>query len=87
MFDLATLKKINAAPPKVEDNHNRHCSFTGSVADGIVLHSAKLRNTVFLNCKQAAMFMRRFRALNQGGAIRRDTMPAKVDHLIESYFV
>jgi len=67
----------NRATEKVEDNHNRHCSWTGSVADGIVLHSAKLRNTVFLAPAKAAKFVTRLRKAKTG--IERD-------HLIESYF-
>jgi hypothetical protein len=33
----------------IEDNHSRHCSFAGNAMDGVVLHLAKLRNTVFLS--------------------------------------
>lgn len=68
---------MNKQTVKVEDNHNRHCSWTGSVRDGIVLHSAKLRNTLFLAPPKAARFMDKIRGMRTDSA--RDAM-------IESYF-
>ena len=33
---------------KVEDNHSRECSWQGDPMHGVVVHSAKFRNTVFI---------------------------------------
>lgn len=79
MFGLAEIRKMNrlASRPKPEDNHSRHCSFTGGESGGIVLHSAKLRNTVFIKGKQAIQFLHRV-----DGCEDQDHL----DFLIESYF-
>jgi hypothetical protein len=61
-----------------EDNHSRHCSFAGNSAEGVVLHSAKHRNTVFLKAgRQAAAFIARWWSVNSQEAR---------DRLVESYF-
>lgn len=79
MFDLQTIVKMNSTPVKIEDNHNRHCSFSGSVSEGIVLHSAKRRDTVFLSAgARSASFVQ--------GFCRCDSIQADVDALIESFF-
>jgi hypothetical protein len=77
MFDLPTIIKMNKAPVKVEDNHNRHCSFTQASATEVVLHSAKLRNTVFLEGRKAIRFLNKVRGYRT--AERRDKF-------IESFF-
>lgn len=87
MWDLATIKSINSRPAKVEDTFNRHCSFSGTAEDGIVLHSAKQRNTVYLQGNRewaprrsvapAASFMSRWFSVNSAEAR---------DRLVESYF-
>ncbi len=83
MFDLNTIKTMNdrACAVKVEDNHNRNCSWVGSVADGIILHSAKLRNTVFLSPPKAGKFLGKIRLIGRIG------YQDKLNALIESYFV
>jgi hypothetical protein len=78
MHGLSEIISMNRkAATKVETNHNRHCSWTENNGF-IVLHSAKLRNTVCLNPKQAAYFSLRVR-------VAGDNL-ARVDWLIESYF-
>lgn len=78
MFDLATIRHMNerAAAP-VEDNHSRHCSYAGDLSGGIVLHSAKLRNTLYLGPVGAKNFLRRWNSINSAESR---------DRLIESYF-
>lgn len=68
----------NKAAVKAENNFDRHCSFSGNSEDGVVLHSAKLRNTVFLSAgARASDFLRRWWSTNSQE--RRDA-------LVESYF-
>ena len=63
---------------KVEDNHNRHCSYSGDVENGLVLHSAKLRNTVFVSAgAHAKKFLAGWFGTNSA---------EKRDSLVESYF-
>jgi hypothetical protein len=78
MFDLPTIIKMNAAPVRVEDNHNRHCSFTQASATEVVLHSAKLRNTVFLEGPKATRFLNKVRGYKD---------VTKRDAFIESFFI
>ena len=85
MFDLQTIVKINdrASQVKVEDNHNRACSYSGDSRGGVVLHSAKFRNTVFLrgsvdHSRAAAGFISRWFSVNSQEARNR---------IVESYFV
>jgi hypothetical protein len=85
MFDLETIVKMNdkaARVAPIEDNHSRACSFTGDSRGGVVLHSAKFRNTVFLNgslrsSRQAANFIRRWNSVNSQEARNR---------IVEGYF-
>jgi regulatory protein YycI of two-component signal transduction system YycFG len=61
-----------------EDNFSRHCSFAGNSQEGVVLHSAKHRNTVFLRGgRQAAAFLAAWWSVNS---------QEQRDHLVESYF-
>lgn len=80
MFDLHTIKRMNdrACEARIEDNHSRECSWTEGPGGHIVLHSAKLRNTVCLSPKQAAKFAKRARKIG--------ARPAFMNALIESYF-
>lgn len=79
MFGLAEIRKLNdlAVKVKVEDNHNRNCSFAGDVKSGLVLHSAKLRNTVYLEPSRSIIFLREWAKVRSQS--RRNA-------LIESYF-
>lgn len=77
MFDLSTIKKMNANPPKVEDNHNRLSSFTQVSGSEVVLHSARLRNTAFLQGQQAVRFLNKMRGMK---------LPEKRNQFIESFF-
>lgn len=47
----------NACRVKVEDNHSRECSWTGDPDHGVVVHSAKFRNTVFIGGARAKRFI------------------------------
>lgn len=62
MFDLNTIVHMNevANRVKVEDNHSRECSWTGDPQHGVIVHSAKFRNTVFLVGGQAKRFITRW---------------------------
>jgi hypothetical protein len=52
MYALSTLAGLNfrraSAQIRKENETNRECSYAGNVDDGIVLHSAKKRSTVFV---------------------------------------
>lgn len=79
MYSLEEIKFINAAAAKstvAENELSRHCSFVRS-SQGIVLHSAKLRSTCFLDGNEAAKFLR---------MAARNRTPERRDKLIESYF-
>lgn len=79
MYPLETIKSLNeqaATAPAPETETTRHCSFVRS-SQGIVLHSAKQRSTVFLSGNDAAKFLR---------MAARNRTPFRRDKLIESYF-
>lgn len=79
MYDLPTLARLNAARPmSSETETTRHCSYTGNVTRGIVLHSAKQRSTCFLSAGPRAELFRTLRLAT--------STPAQLDKLIESYF-
>lgn len=73
------MNREAAARGAVEDETSRHCSYAGDESNGVVLHSAKMRNTVFLQPGRAsAGFLRLW-----GHARSR----MQRDILVESYFV
>ena len=79
MYSLETIKKLNAEAAvraAAETETTRHCSFVRS-SQGVVLHSAKLRSTAFLDGNEAARFLR---------LAARNRTPGRRDALIESYF-
>ena len=47
----------HACRVKVEDNHSRECSWQGDPQHGVVVHSAKFRNTVFIMGGKAKRFI------------------------------
>lgn len=76
------IRMNNRAAEKVEDNHNRHCSFNGDARQGVVLHSAKHRATVVLegslkSSRAAATFLAKWWSVNSQDARNQ---------LVESYF-
>ncbi len=77
MYSLDVIHSMNARASKpVEAETTRHCSFVKS-ATGIVLHSAKHRNTVFIKKgSDSDAFYRRIGAGDQNFQ----------DRVIESYF-
>ncbi len=80
MRDLNWIIKSNerAARVKVEDNHNRECSFNGDALNGIVLHSALRRNTGFLKPgAQSKRFLAKWYGTNSQD---------KRNEIVESYF-
>jgi hypothetical protein len=60
-----------------ESETSRHCSYAGDSAEGVVLHSAKQRSTVFLPPSKAKIFLALWLGTNS---------QAKHDLLVESYF-
>lgn len=82
MHSLAQINRMNnKAAAKVEDNHNRNCSFSQDSDGHIVLHSAKHRNTVYLGPKAAKHFLKRLAPIADQGANQ-----ISINALIESYF-
>ena len=82
MHDLKTIVRINNEAARkaknIETNHNRECSMTGDAETGIVIHSAKFRNTRFIHAGAASKtFLFRFN--------RARSQSAK-NHIIEAYF-
>ncbi len=80
MYSIETIKKLNAEAATraaAETETTRHCSYVKS-SQGVVLHSAKLRSTCFLDGNEAAKFLR---------LSARNRTPARRDALIESYFM
>jgi len=73
------IKMNNKAAVKAETNFDRHCSFQGDAKSGVVLHSAKLRNTVFVPAgRKAERFLSRWWSVNS---------QEQRDALVERYFV
>jgi len=60
-----------------ESETSRHCSYSGDSENGVVLHSAKQRSTVFLKPWQAKLFLAAWLGKNSAEAH---------DKLVESYF-
>jgi hypothetical protein len=82
MFDLAEIVEMNRravskSRAKVETNFDRACSYNGDANTGVVLHSARLRNTVFLRPSLARHFIRRWNSVNSQTSRNR---------IVESYF-
>jgi hypothetical protein len=81
MFALSEIVEMNRRAAvkavKAESNFDRACSYSGNAKGGVVLHSARLRNTVFLRPKLAANFLRRWNSVNSQEARNR---------LVEGYF-
>jgi hypothetical protein len=81
MFALNEIVEMNRRAAlksvKAETNFDRECSYSGEVHTGIVLHSARLRNTVFLRPSLAANFLRRWNSVNSQEARNR---------IVEGYF-
>lgn len=48
------VRKFKANAKNIETNHNRECSMTGDAESGIVIHSAKCRETRFIPAGAAA---------------------------------
>ncbi len=82
MFALNELAEMNRKAAlkanRIEDNHNRACSYSGDTVTGIVLHSARYRNTVFLRPTLAKHFLRQWNSVNSQEAR---------NHIIEAFFI
>jgi hypothetical protein len=103
MMDLETLHKENdaavaRAERSAETETTRHCSFTGDRQQGVVLHSAKRRSTVYLpgvknglvSPSHAEFFLDRIewqRKRNPRLCRKPGFFQQVVDNIIESYFV
>lgn len=81
MHSLEGIVKMNRLAVEKsmrEDNFSRHCSYAGSAQGGVVLHSAKRRNTVFLAAgRPAAAFIASWWSVNS---------QEQRDRLVEGYF-
>lgn len=77
MHGLQEIIRMNRDYRPVEDNFSRNCSFSGDALSGVILHSAKLRNTAFLPPVKAKRFLARWWSVNSVEARNR---------LVESYF-
>lgn len=78
MYSLSTIVRMNRAAPKaVESETTRHCSFNETPL-GIILHSAKQRNTVCITHPKARKAFKL--------AYYSTNSIDKTDALIESYF-
>lgn len=81
MFALSEIVEMNrrAASKAVhaENNFDRACSFSGDSKSGVVLHSARLRSTVFLRPSLAKGFLRRWNSVNSQEAR---------NHIVEGFF-
>jgi hypothetical protein len=84
MHSLAGIKALNANAVKrwksgaaAETETSRHCSYQGDPETGIVLHSAKLRNTAFIIGKKAKLFLTQWFSTNSA---------EKRDKIVESFF-
>ncbi len=78
MYSLEVIQAMNrnTSGLKVESETTRHCSYAVG-GTGIVLHSAKKRNTVFLrNGRDTDAFYRKIGTKDRSGQ----------DRVIESYF-
>jgi hypothetical protein len=62
---------------RVETNHNRKCSFALGADGSVILHSARLRNTVFLPPRKARGFLAKWHGTNSDEAHNT---------LVESFF-
>jgi hypothetical protein len=98
MFDLITLRKLNAkrcASPKAETTSSRHCSHCVSVrgtgrsaVTQVVLHSARHRNTAFIEGRAAKQFLVEFQSTNsqtrQNALIERwyNTIPTGKQNIV-----
>lgn len=83
MYGLSEISRMNrnaearAARGAAESETSRHCSYSGDSVEGVVLHSAKQRSTVFLPPLAAKIFLAMWLGTNS---------QAKRDMLAESYF-
>ncbi len=83
MYHLEGIKQINSNAVarykrgQAETETSRHCSYTGTVKEGMVLHSAKQRATVFIIGSKAKQFLAAWLGTNS---------TTKHDALVESYF-
>lgn len=74
----AAVERFKLKQKAGEDNYNRNCSFQGDSSSGVILHSAKCRETRFIRGgKDAAAFCSRWVACKSQAARNR---------LVESFF-
>jgi hypothetical protein len=79
MYSLEQIVKLNRKPAvKAENNFDRQCSYSGDADAGIVLHSALLRNTIYLQAgKSSRRFLKRWELAGTEG---------ERNQLVEAYF-
>jgi hypothetical protein len=77
---IRSLNRKAAARAKrvaAESETSRHCSYSGDVENGVVLHSAKQRSTAFIEGGKARVFLAAWLGTNSAEAHNK---------LVESYF-
>lgn len=78
LAEIITANERAVKTRKVETETSRHCSYAGDVENGIVLHSAKQRSTVYLKKGRGSrLFLAAWFGTNSA---------EKRDALIENYF-
>ena len=90
---MHSLEQINKMNEKAVKNSKRlarrdveHCSYTGTIETGIVLHSAVQRSTVMIKGGVAREFVREWLDVPSRARGNKHQTQALRDHLVECYF-
>jgi hypothetical protein len=89
MHDLPQIKAMNDRAVRKAGNpgrHVEHCSYTGVIETGIVVHSAKQRSTVMLRGQPAADFVRAWMDCPAALKGNRRAVEIRRDQLAEALF-
>jgi hypothetical protein len=89
MYDLASIEKLNDRAARKANNPGRfveHCSYTGTIENGLVLHSAKQRSTVMIKGAVAKQFVRDWRDIPAKLGGNKHAIEIVRDQLVESLF-
>jgi hypothetical protein len=90
MHSLDQIKKINdkavANAKRISRRDVEHCSYTGTIDNGLVLHSAAQRSTVLIRGAAAKVFVQAWLDIPSLAHGNKHQIQARRDHLVESYF-
>lgn len=89
MHYLPELKKMNDRAVRKANNPGRfveHCSYTGTIEGGLVLHSANRRSTVMIKNAEAKDFVHQWLDIPSQKRGNRRAVEVARDQLVESYF-